>query len=279
MTKLKDLSALDALVGVEEPKQDKNQKALMLKMDQVYRDTLKRTGTSENSISNSALKQMLEGIYWRFKPDWPGNDLDYGKVFSKTFAGPLSILRNSKTFIVAPGVGTAVSKPRKPRVKKQVGTAVSNDKDHLKWMAEKGLLGKPVESAVQSNIAEAQTMQDLYQKLEDINEDLSMEQEVLLQFAGGRPFSVSAPHAKITDDNFFKVFSRQGKDTLIPVAEINLLEDPIVEVLELSSGDYIVETKHGVVLTILHPVPAKSSPTKASVSGFTDDIMPNDIME
>lgn len=365
----KDIKALSGLVGAVIPEVKENSKqnaALMLKLSDTLKANMKRTGTTENSISMSALKQMLEGIYWRFKVDWTGDDVSYGKVFAKAFAGPLAKLRDAKQGIVAPGVGTLVRKPSKPRVPKpavakQVGA--KQDSPHVEIITEIvdalrlyqanridveildimirkierkyniaglshiGVLehvdeylkagklmdeftakysGKPYpeeelnklldklslehffsnvrflggkvtpDAAVDANIAEAQKMQNIHSQLEEIAKDLSGLPEVLLQFAGGRPFSVITPHAKITDDNFFKVFSRQGNDTLIPMAEINLVEDPIVEVVELAGGDFIIETRHGVVLTILHPV---TKPVQSLVGGFTTGVMPDEIME
>jgi hypothetical protein len=281
----KDFQGLAGLVGTADeleqsgPKENTRQSSsFSLKMLDAFNSTLKRTGTNADTVSLSALKQVLEGIYWRYKLDWPGDEMAFGKLFSKTFAGPLAKLHSAKLFLTLPFVGGQVKKPSKPRLPKSVSAPVANkEAEFQRWAVERGLIG----NAIEANIGEAQKMQDIYQQLKGIAEDLASEDEILLQFAGARPFMVAFPKSKITEDNFFKVFSDKGNGTLIPVAEINLLEDPIVEVSKLPGGDYIIETRHGVVLSILHEVKNNKLARKINelniVGGFSNDIMPDDI--
>lgn len=291
------------------------QKAMITTLDKAYRLTLTKLKISEGTISIMALKQILEGLYWRYKVDWTGEESSFNKLFNKTFAGPVAKLKAAKQTSTIPGIGVAVMpkvevalRNTRPQFCKNCGTTLKDCKskrnhegkpccdkcDHTRWTNKqiKAQSARPVsapialQQAIQANIGEAQIMQTIHEKLEALSVKLAEQTEILVKIDASKAFMVANPRCKITDDNFFKVFSASGNDTLIPMVEVNLVTDPIVEMMSTPYADYIIETKSGSIITILL-VPTQTRKDdnllhqmQSQVSaGFSDDIMPDDIAE
>lgn len=268
----KDIRAIESLVGSEDSSQPHWEEAMSKKMRDALTSVAKRAQTSIENLPSHSLRQSLDNIFWRYKLDWPGGEEDYAKVFSKAFEPELKRLMAEKKPPILPGVDapfSSTSAPAKPASRKP---------------------RKPKAEA----IAEAQGVEEINTTLSQMSADMAGKKTATVSDGQNPPTKVSKPRCKITDDNFFRIFTEVAPNTLIPIVAINLVKEPIVDIEAHPGNKYVLRTANQRIVSVLFPQQPATQMPVAEQPDFADDpieqviapdvsskidVMPDDIVE